>query len=90
MRTVLFVGCLCLAVSVGFILARCGPGEEEAIAQKTCPVMGGKIDKSLYEDYKGKRVYFCCPACPKEFKADRKKFMKKMADEGVILEDAPE
>ena len=80
MRTVLFVGCLCLALSVGFILTGCGSGEEKAIAQKTCPVMGNKINKNIHEDYKGKRVYFCCGDCPKAFKADPEKFMKKMAD----------
>ncbi len=89
MRKVLLVMGVCLLLSAGFVLLGCGPGEEEAIGQTTCPVMGRQIDKSLYEDYKGKRVYFCCPACPKQFKDDSKKYMKKMADEGVILEDAP-
>ena len=91
MRTALFVGCLCLLVSVGFVLTGCGPGESEAKAdsQTTCPVMGDEIDKSIYEDYQGKRVYFCCADCPKMFKADPEKYMKKMADEGVILDDAP-
>ena len=86
MRTVLFVGCLCLVVSVGFVLTSCGAGEEEAIAQTTCPVMGRNISKNIHEDYKGKRVYFCCNGCPATFKADPEKFMKKMADEGTILE----
>ncbi len=89
MKMAMLVGCLCLAVSVGFVLTGCGSGEEEAIAQKTCPVMAGPIDKDIYEDYKGKRVYFCCSGCKTTFKADRKKFMKKMADEGVVLEDTP-
>ncbi len=91
MRTVLFVGCLCLAVSMAFVLTGCGSGEgeEEAITQKTCPVMADPIDKDIYEDYKGKRVYFCCSGCKMAFEADPKKFMKKMADEGVILEDTP-
>ena len=58
-------------------------------AQETCPVMGGKLDRSIYVDHEGKRVYFCCDDCPKMFKADPDKYMKKMADEGVILEDTP-
>ena len=32
--------------------------------QTVCPVMGGVINKDLYVDYKGKRIYFCCPDCP--------------------------
>jgi YHS domain-containing protein len=57
--------------------------------QVTCPVMGGKINKDLYVDYKGMRVYFCCAACPKEFNKDPEKYIKKLQDEGVILEKAP-
>ncbi len=88
MKTALLVGCLCLAMSVGFILTGCGPSDE-AKAQTSCPMMGGKIDKKVYVDHMGKRVYFCCTDCPKMFRADPDKYMKKMADEGVILEDTP-
>ena len=28
--------------------------------QTTCPVMGNPINKDIYADYSGKRVYFCC------------------------------
>jgi len=35
--------------------------------QTDCPAMPGKIDKSLYADYKGQRVYFCCPGCIEAF-----------------------
>ena len=91
MKEALFVGVLCLAVSIGFLLTGCGAGEPEAEAgtQTTCPVLGNPIDKSLYEDYQGKRVYLCCKRCPKKFKADPDKYIKKMADEGVVLEDTP-
>jgi YHS domain-containing protein len=44
-----------------------------------CPVMGSKfIVKSDTEvaDYKGKSYYFCCPACPSEFKKDPEKYAK--------------
>ena len=90
MRTVLFVGCLCLAVSVGFILTGCGVGDEGQ-AQTTCPMMkGNPINEKVYTDHKGKRVYFCCSDCVKAFKVDPDKYMKEMADQGVILEDTPE
>ena len=92
MKTALFVGCLCLVVSAAFVLSGCGKGADEAVAgtQTTCPIMGNKINKEIYEDHKGKRVYFCCQACSAKFKADPDKYMKKLADEGVTLEDAPE
>ncbi len=92
MRKVLLVMGMCLLLSAGLVLLGCGPSEGEAKAgpQTTCPMMGDKIDKNIYEDYKGKRVYFCCTDCPKMFKADPEKFMQKMTDEGVILDDTPE
>lgn len=37
----------------------------------------------------GKRIYFCCPPCIQEFKRDPEKYMKKMKEQGVVLEDAP-
>ena len=58
--------------------------------QTTCPVMGGKIDKNVYADYQGKRIYFCCSGCPADFKKDPDKYMKKLEEQGVVLEKAPE
>ena len=56
------------------------------VAQKTCPVMGNPIDKSVYVDYKGKRVYFCCSMCPATFKQDPEKYLKVLADKGEAVE----
>ena len=53
-----------------------------AAAQTTCPVMGGQINKELYADYKGERVYFCCPACLPQFEKDPEKYIKKMKEMG--------
>lgn len=57
--------------------------------QPLCPVMGFEINRELFTDYKSKRIYFCCPACPPEFKKTPEKFMAKMNAEGIIPEDAP-
>lgn len=57
-------------------------------AQTECPVMGGKIDKSLFAEHEGKRVYFCCAGCVAPFKKDPAKFVKKLEDQGVTLEKA--
>ena len=59
-------------------------GDEKG--QILCAVMGGKIDKKAYIDYKGKRVYFCCPSCKDKFNKEPEKYMKKL--EGVKLDDA--
>lgn len=49
-----------------------------AIAQKTCPVMGGDIDPEVYLDHAGRRVYFCCEPCKDKFKADPAKYLAKL------------
>jgi YHS domain-containing protein len=74
---------LCLA---GFALAE---GEAtEPKAQTKCPVLGGEIDKSVYVDHGGKRIYFCCEMCIDKFKKDPEKYMKKLEEWGVTPEDA--
>jgi YHS domain-containing protein len=57
--------------------------------QTLCPVLAGNVDKNVYADYKGKRIYFCCKGCDAEFKKDPEKYMKKLQDAGVTLEPAP-
>jgi YHS domain-containing protein len=54
--------------------------------QTVCPVMGGKIDKNEYVDYQGQRVYFCCLSCKAAFLKEPGKYMKKLAEEKVLLE----
>jgi YHS domain-containing protein len=48
------------------------------IEQTTCPVTGKKINKNVSIEYKGKKVYFCCPACIEKFKADPDKYIDKL------------
>ena len=50
--------------------------------QKTCPVMGEKIDPKVHEDVDGRRVYFCCKMCVKKFTADPAKYLRKMKESG--------
>ena len=46
--------------------------------QTTCPLMGMAIDKNVHTEYKGKKVYFCCPGCDKPFLEDPEKYMDKL------------
>jgi len=57
--------------------------------QTLCPVMGGKINKKVYADYEGKRVYFCCKGCIPEFNKDPAKYMKKLEEMGQAAETIP-
>jgi YHS domain-containing protein len=76
----------CAAVTVFAFLSL---SQAWAAPQTECPVMGGAINKELYVDYQGERVYFCCAGCPETFKKDPEKYMKKLRDEGVELEKVP-
>ena len=49
-----------------------------AIEQKTCPVMGSPINKAQFVEYKGKKVYFCCPPCKDKFNAEPAKYIAKL------------
>ena len=48
------------------------------IEQTTCPVMGGAIDKELFVEYKGKKVYFCCAGCEEQFNKEPEKYIAKL------------
>ncbi len=56
--------------------------------QTTCPVLGGKINKAVYADYKGQRVYFCCPGCDGMFQKDPENYLKKLKEQGVTPDKA--
>lgn len=58
-------------------------------AQKKCPVMSGSINKNIFVDYKGYRIYFCCSGCDSEFKSNPEKYLQKMKEQGVVPEKSP-
>ena len=51
--------------------------------QTVCPVMGGKINKEIFADHEGNRVYFCCAMCIDTFKKDPDKYLKKMKEDSI-------
>lgn len=61
----------------------------EPKAQTTCPVMGGKIDKNIFADVNGYRVYVCCNGCISKVKADPDKYIKTIKAAGETPEKAP-
>lgn len=76
-----------LVLAVALAIAACDQGSApQGQAQTTCPVMGGPINKEAFADHEGKRVYFCCPDCIEAFKKEPQKYLKKLQDEGVALE----
>jgi YHS domain-containing protein len=74
-----------IAVNTAYAAEKAKKGK----AQTECPVLGGAIDKRLYVDYKGFRIYFCCKGCPEQFMENPEKYMKILRESGVTLEKAP-
>ena len=54
--------------------------------QTTCPVMGGKINKKLYVDVNGNRIYICCAGCIAAIKKDPAKYISKLEKAGITIE----
>ena len=56
------------------------PAKEIAVAagQTTCPIMNLAIKKDVYTEYKGKKVYFCCPGCKPDFEKEPEKYITKL------------
>jgi YHS domain-containing protein len=56
--------------------------------QTLCPVMGGEVNKKLFVDYEGKRIYVCCRDCLKAVKLDPAKYVKQLEADGITLDKA--
>ncbi len=80
--------CLIL-VTLVLALALAGSVLAQGKTQTVCPVLKGNVDKNVYVDYKGHRIYFCCKGCDAEFQKDPEKYLKKMESQGVTLEKSP-
>jgi YHS domain-containing protein len=46
--------------------------------QTICPVMENPINKDIFVEYKGKKVYFCCPDCKAKFEKEPEKYIAKL------------
>ena len=79
-----------IMVIIGLVLALslvgAGFAAQAPATQAVCPVLGNKINKNIYADYQGKRVYFCCSGCVAPFKKNPEKYLKKMEEQGITPE----
>lgn len=62
----------------------------QAKEQTTCPIMkGNKIDKKIFSEFEGKKIYFCCDDCKTTFtkmkKEEKEKMIKDMEKDGTTL-----
>ena len=78
------------ALMLAVLVAGCGEEKKPAgaagdvptisVEQKICPIMGLPIDKKLFVEHKGQKVYFCCQECVGKFKADPEKWAAKLGN----------
>ena len=63
----------------------------QSLKPQTTDLMTGKpIDKKVYKDYNGKRIYFCCVGHRSSFILDPEGYLNKyLLDKSIALEDAP-
>lgn len=54
--------------------------------QTVCPVLGTPIDKSLFVDYQGKRIYVCCTACLNKVRKNPARYIEKIEKAGESVE----
>jgi len=54
------------------------PAVAAAVEQTICPVMGGPVNKDIFVEYQGKKVYFCCPSCKADFEKNPEKYLPKL------------
>jgi YHS domain-containing protein len=82
---------LCLTAAAALASDEAKPADTvkapELKAQTHCPVMGGKIDSTVYTDIQGQRVYHCCAGCIKPLQKDPDKYFQKAAAEGMLFEN---
>ncbi|RIK73797.1 MAG: hypothetical protein DCC68_24270 [Planctomycetota bacterium] len=66
-----------VAVAVAVAASLNAEDKKDPLAGITCPVSGKQVKADAAVDYKGAKVYMCCPNCPKAFAKDTAKFAAK-------------
>lgn len=86
MKTRLFLAAL---IGLSFVLVQgtMADDKEEKVAVK-CPVSGQPAKEAHTVDYKGRKIQFCCPNCPKAFTANPEKFAAKAAHQLALTKQA--
>ncbi|MFH0879886.1 MAG: hypothetical protein V2A34_09255 [Lentisphaerota bacterium] len=93
-RTAIIAGAILMLMGIAAINAQEPASKTQVAIEKTaktqtvCPVMGGPIDKDLYVDCEGKRVFVCCKMCRQKVQKDAAKYIKLLEEQGVTLEKA--
>ncbi|MFH1969311.1 MAG: YHS domain-containing protein [Verrucomicrobiota bacterium] len=82
-KYILIMGLIAVTAMLGTVALA---NEKPLQPQTQCPVMKGKIDKSLFVEYEGKRIYVCCKECIETVKKDTAKYIRELEAGGVKSE----
>jgi YHS domain-containing protein len=83
MRTIILSAIIVLLVAIAPTFAQSSETDAALVPQTTCPVMDGNaINKKLYIDHEGERIYVCCNMCINEFNKDPETYLKKIEMNG--------
>jgi YHS domain-containing protein len=87
----IFIGSMVLVFGAIGDEAHKMPGHKfgiKKINQRKCPVLGGMINTKLYYQYKGQKIYVCCPRCIDTVKKNPEKYLKKIQEEQKKIDAA--
>lgn len=57
-----------------------GGGHRQTIGNTQCPVMPEEaVDPAIYTDYKGRRVFFCCAKCRRQFVENPESYLDSLS-----------
>lgn len=72
-----------------FLLIAAGVLAANDVPQTCCPVLGKPIDKAIYVDMNGYRMYACSSNCLRRIKTDARIMYLRMKDDGIDVERSP-
>ncbi|MFU8781471.1 MAG: hypothetical protein ACNA71_10690, partial [Kiritimatiellia bacterium] len=64
-------------------------GIEPYRLQTHCPIMDLPINRELYHDHNGQRIYVCCAGCLDEVKERANEIISEQRKAGIVFEVIP-
>lgn len=96
MRKLLVILVILMLPGVGLMYVSCDKDEgfeapklQIPKAQVMDALSGKPINKNVYVDYEGKRIYFCCDDSRQNFNKNPAVFLRRFKEQGVILANTP-
>jgi len=87
MRNLVFIGILLFAVAAVAYPVISGDADSQESTQSICPVSSKEIDKNIYTNFEGQRIYFCSQASKEAFLKNPKIYLPNLilSDKGALI-----